>query len=402
MSGGNWRADEMTRCGRAGVLLVVCLWAVGSTVGASSQSLTVYLFASSTCRECSEIKARMFPPLRSRFGDSVTLRHVPVDDVEAFKLQLAYEERYGVRDDEALKVFVGERCLCGRQAVLAGLEQAIAEDLAKGNATPTPVQVRSRAGSAMKPTERDPAEARLAAQRFRSLKPAAIAVAGLIDGINPCAFTTLVFFVSLLATLKKGRRDLAVVGLCFAGAVFLTYLIMGLGAFRAVKVLSVSTGISRALTYGVAAFALILAFLSFRDFIVYRRTGRGDSITLKMPGKLRRRIRTLISRRMRTRNLIVGAVGLGVAVSLLEAVCTGQVYLPTILCVVNDPALCERAVGCLVLYNVMFIAPLLGVFALAFFGLTSERLAGISRRNTGVGKLLLGLLFLGLSVVLVL
>ncbi len=37
MSGGNWRADEMTRCGRAVVFLTLCIWAVGATTGASGQ-----------------------------------------------------------------------------------------------------------------------------------------------------------------------------------------------------------------------------------------------------------------------------------------------------------------------------------------------------------------------------
>jgi len=37
------------------------------------------------------------------------------------------------------------------------------------------------------------------AEHFRSFKTLAIVVAGLIDGINPCAFTVIVFFVSFLA-----------------------------------------------------------------------------------------------------------------------------------------------------------------------------------------------------------
>jgi hypothetical protein len=57
--------------------------------------------------------------------------------------------------------------------------------------------------------------------------------------------------------------------------------------------------------------------------------------------------------------------------------------------------------GYLLLYNGMFILPLLGVFGLAICGVTSERLAAFSRRHVATTKLLLGLVFLGLAVLLI-
>jgi cytochrome c biogenesis protein CcdA len=398
------RREEAVRMSKYTLLSMVCIFAfpwiaVGQT--ADRAPLTVYLFASSTCSECAEIKAELFPKLRERYAGAVQFVYLPVDDVEAFKLQLLYEKRYGIDDDEALKVFVGGQCLSGKEAILAGLDRAITEELAKGAVTPTPEEVRGgTAASKAVATAPDPCADDLARSRFLDFKPGIIALAGLIDGVNPCAFTTLIFFISLLTSLGKKRREVLTVGLCFAAAVFLTYMALGLGILKTIKVVSVNTGIARGLTFGVAGLTLIFAGYSFLDWRRYRRSGKSSDISLKLPDKIRNKVRTLISRQMRTRNLVIGALILGVVISLLEAVCTGQVYVPTIMCVSRDPDLAGKAVAYLLLYNSMFIVPLLGVFGIALWGVSSEQMAAFSRKHTALTKLLLGILFLGLAVML--
>jgi cytochrome c biogenesis protein CcdA len=54
-------------------------------------------------------------------------------------------------------------------------------------------------------------------------------VAGLTDGINPCAIATMIFLISFLATRKKSRREVLIIGLAYTATVFFTYLAMGLG-----------------------------------------------------------------------------------------------------------------------------------------------------------------------------
>jgi thiol-disulfide isomerase/thioredoxin len=61
-------------------------------------------------------------------------------------------------------------------------------------------------------------------EQFRSFKLAAIALAGLGDGINPCAFATILFFVSYLGMVGRKRNEILITGLTFACAVFITYL----------------------------------------------------------------------------------------------------------------------------------------------------------------------------------
>lgn len=382
---------------------MAALFAAASSAWSSeSSALRVYLFASSTCEGCKEIRTELLPKVKAHYQNAVSIAHIPVDDIEPFKLQLLYEKHYGVNDDEALKVFVGRQFLSGKKAIWERLDAVVGEELAKGSVTPTPDEIRAEAAS-RESNATAPAQGvgEAALQKFGTFKPTAIALAGLVDGINPCAFTTLIFFISLLAALRKGKREILIVGLCFALAVFVTYLMLGLGAMRAVKVASVNHGAARGLTWVVVAVTLGFAGYSFYDVYKYRRSGKGEDLTLKLPEKIRNRIRTMISRQMRTRNVVIAALLLGVAVSLLQAMCTAQVYLPVIMCVSRDPDMAPKAMGYLLLYNSMYVAPLMAVFALAFCGVTSERMAVFSRKNVGVTKALLGVVFLGLAILLI-
>src|SRR5690606_11931063 len=66
-------------------------------------------------------------------------------------------------------------------------------------------------------------------ERFSQFSLLAVVVAGLLDGLNPCAFTTIIFFVSYLALVGRKGREILIIGAVFTLAVFLTYLAMGLG-----------------------------------------------------------------------------------------------------------------------------------------------------------------------------
>jgi cytochrome c biogenesis protein CcdA len=74
-----------------------------------------------------------------------------------------------------------------------------------------------------------------------------IVVAGVLDGINPCAFTLLLLFITvLLAGIGSGgpdsvaaaRRRMMLNGAAFIGAIFLAYLLLGTGLMQVSTVLA--------------------------------------------------------------------------------------------------------------------------------------------------------------------
>jgi cytochrome c biogenesis protein CcdA len=130
------------------------------------------------------------------------------------------------------------------------------------------------------------------------------------------------------------------------------------------------------------------------------KKGSLRDMKLQLPAPLKRRIQLTISKQSRTRNYVLGAAVAGGLVSLLEFACTGQVYLPTITWAVQDPALRPHAYPLLVIYNLMFIVPLVAIFLMAYYGLSSKQLTAFLQRHAAAVKLATAVLFFGMAAFL--
>ena len=238
-------------------------------------------------------------------------------------------------------------------------------------------------------------------KRFKSLGILTIVSAGLLDGINPCAFATLIFFISYLTFVGRKRREILWVGLGFSGAVFVTYLLIGFGILSFIQHFSFLPLFSRIVYILTIAFALVLGILSLYDYIQLKR-GRPSEMKLQLPDFLKKRIHQTIREESKSTRYFLAAIAAGFIVSLLEFTCTGQVYLPTILFVTNIPSLRANAISYLVLYNLMFIIPLLIIFGVVYWGVTSEQLAFFLKKRTSSIKLFTSLLFFALAGILIL
>jgi len=237
-------------------------------------------------------------------------------------------------------------------------------------------------------------------ERFRKFGLTTVLVAGLIDGLNPCAFATIVFLVSYLSFLGKKSKEILTYGLTFTFGVFIAYLIAGMGLMAGFRQLSGFPMVTKVIYLVIAVFAFVLGIISFYDYILYRR-GQGAKMKLQLPMALKKKIHGII--RVQTKSSKAGVLGtfiLGFVIAATEVVCTGQLYLPTIGYIMTIPKLRAYAFLNLVLYNIMFIIPLGGIFVAAFFGVTSERMAMATKEHTGTVKLLTSLLFMGLGVFL--
>jgi thiol-disulfide isomerase/thioredoxin len=238
-------------------------------------------------------------------------------------------------------------------------------------------------------------------QRFKSLGILTIVSAGLIDGINPCAFATLIFFISYLTLVGRKRTEILYVGMGYSAAVFITYLLIGFGILSFIQHLSFLPLFSRIIYILTIAIALILGILSLYDYIQLKR-GRPSEMKLQLPDFLKRRIHKTIREGSKSPRHLPAAIAAGFIVSLVEFTCTGQVYLPTILFVASIPSLRASAISYLFLYNFMFIVPLLIIFGIVYWGVTSEQLAFFLRKRASSIKLYTSLLFFVLAGILIL
>jgi cytochrome c biogenesis protein CcdA len=311
------------------VLAIAAGWSYAQDSGTSGPATTleahglrIVFFHSLTCNECRKVK-RMLDRILKPWGGRARVEWKSTGDIQVFRELLLYDEHYGVRTKSPPVMFVGRRHLEGEKRIYRDLARVVREELAAGAVT-----YRPPAGPATKGGGDVPEEI---VGRFRGFRIGALAAAGLLDGVNPCAFTTIVFLLSMLAYLGKTRRQLAVVGVGFTAAVFVTYFLLGLGLLGAIKTFSVSRGISTGLAIAVGVLAFVLAAWSLVDFVRYRRTRDTKKVTLGLPKSVKARIHKVIRAGLRTRNLLIGSITVGFLVSVLESLCTGQVYLPTIM-----------------------------------------------------------------------
>ncbi len=244
------------------------------------------------------------------------------------------------------------------------------------------------------------ADKRTALARSRAfldrLEWGAILAAGLIDGINPCAFATAIFLVGYLLYLGRGKRDVFRLGASFCLGVFATYFLLGLGLSKLADLLGRLDSLKAVVYLAVGAGALLLAGLHLRDAWRFHRSGHARDMQMGLSQETTRRIHAYIRKYVGTRSLLLGGLALGVLVSSLELVCTGQIYLPALM-VMNRTGMTGRSLLLLLAYNLAFILPLVLVTALAAQGVSGKALAEFARRNVTRTKLLMAALFLMLA-----
>ncbi len=236
-------------------------------------------------------------------------------------------------------------------------------------------------------------------QRYQALTLPVVIGAGLLDGVNPCAFATIIFFLSYLQIARRSRREMLLTGAAFILGVFLAYLAAGLVLYQVLASLHQRfSGIQNWLNPIFAGLALVAAVLSFRD-AAHAKANRMDDMTLQLPGFLKTRIRGVIRTGARARRFVIAAFLAGIIISFLELACTGQVYAPIVYQIQQGKA---DAVAMLVLYNLAFILPLIVIFLLAYGGLRSETLLALQKKHAFVVKIALGVLFLVLAAFILL
>lgn len=228
---------------------------------------------------------------------------------------------------------------------------------------------------------------------------AAILLAGLIDGINPCAFAVIVFLVSYLGLSRSGGKRAALIfGLLFTLGVFLCYFLIGLGLSGLLGFLHGHRGVIRLVYAGMGGLCLIFAVLAVWDTLRARREG-ASAMRFGMPKSFHRAAHALIRRKAGRGALGFGTVLLGMMVSAIELVCTGQIYLPALV-LMNQAGRNARSLALLLAYNLAFVAPLVLVVLLVAYGVGSQQLAAWARRHAALTRALTAVLFLALAVLL--
>jgi glutaredoxin len=216
-----------------------------------------------------------------------------------------------------------------------------------------------------------------------------LVIAGL-DAFNPCAFFVLLFLLSLLVHARSRGRMLLVGGtfVLFSGLVYFLFMAAWLNLFLVVGGTPVVTAVA-------GAVALIIGLLNVKDYF-WLHQGPTLSIPEHAKPGLFRRMRGLVA----ADNLgamLFGTVALALAANSYELLCTaGFPMVFTRVLTLNDLS-SGAHYGYLVLYNLIYILPLLTIVLVFTFTLGSRKLSEDQGR---VLKLLSGLMMLALGVLM--
>ncbi len=269
-------------------LLLVIFMPVREAEAADLPKLLV--FFSSSCHRCHDIERLVMPEIESRYNGRISVEYLEIGESKNYLKLLGLQEKYGVKMKNDLPVFYFEgRFLGGLGDVKYELIEMISAGLKEG----------------FKPgyyPDQSLPQVDLVA-RFRSFGIPAIIGAGLIDGINPCAFTVIVFFMSFLALQGYRKDQVAAIGLAFIVSVFVTYLLTGLGLFNFLYALKGFWWLSRTFNLVIGSLSVAFGGLALYDYIRFKRTGSADGMALQLPKPVKDRIHAVIGSHYRKATL---------------------------------------------------------------------------------------------------
>jgi len=362
------------------IFLFVLLIFLVSFVNAEEEPICITYFYGIGCPHCAEISPYL-DDLEEKYGDKLDMHRLEIyHDNENYEIYNGFCGVQGLELSERGVPFVAinDKYFMGASPIKDNLETEIQLMLESGERVcPLDGQMECHGDSTssdVSPVATD-----------KNLTLPLVLVTGLLDGVNPCAFAVLLFLLMFLLEVSNNRRRMLKAGIAYVSAVYVTYFLAGLGLLIVIQV----SGLSGIIVKVAAVLAIIFGLVNVKDYFWY-----GKGFTLKIPGITKGVIENLT----RKAN-IPAAIVLGFLVSMFELPCTGGVYL-AIIALLADSVSRAKAIGYLLMYNLMFILPLIVIIILVLKGLKTEHIEKWRSAKKNVMKLVLGLLLLLLGVLM--
>ncbi|MEW6722824.1 MAG: GAP family protein [Candidatus Micrarchaeota archaeon] len=216
-----------------------------------------------------------------------------------------------------------------------------------------------------------------------------IIVTAAIDSINPCAIGVMILLVALMVSNQKLRGKMLLYGSLYIFSVFLTYLLAGLGLMFVFSMIPLI--LAQYISIAVGGIIVLGGIVEVKDFFWY-----GKGFSLAIPPERAKDIKKYMQ------NISAwGVIFLGAFVAAVELPCTGGPYLAIILILKDNFDL--AALALMVIYNIIFVAPLIFVLAASMMGVKVSDMQMWKQANKANMRLAIGILlvFLGWMLILI-
>ena len=354
------------------IMFFLCVFAL------SAQKISIDFYFQHGCDDCKQVK-QLINDLS--YSHKLEISEHETSQKENFILLLSALKKFNNNSsNESVYIVVDDSILLsGKQEI----EERLPDILSKNNnldTTPTEVLY----------TEKEDRESAIQ-ESFNHISTSAVIIGGLIDGINPCIFFTLIYLISILTVSQKRGKEMLLTGTVYCITCFVSYFLIGLLGLRAILALYNFSFMQMIVRILAVVLLGIFSILSFYDAIKHYRSNDHNA-TLRLPKQFTEKIHAIIKNRLRFNVFLTSVMFVSVVVTLVELPCTGQIYLPILLFIAKSE-MNPHAVLFLFLYNLMFIIPLLIIFVIAATGISAIRFLQIGKRYFSFVKIGLGLLF---------
>ncbi|MEK7877082.1 MAG: cytochrome c biogenesis protein CcdA [Pseudomonadota bacterium] len=212
-----------------------------------------------------------------------------------------------------------------------------------------------------------------------------VTVAAIIDSINPCAFSILILTIAFLFSIGKLRSGVIEIGSAYILGVFLVYTLIGLGILQALHIFNTP----HFMAIVGASLLIVLGLINITNEFV-----PAFPIKLRIPHAAHHRMAELMEK-----GSLPSAFVLGGLVGLCEFPCTGGPYL-MVLGLLHDQATRSVGLGYLMLYNLLFILPLVIILLIAGEKTLVEKLQEWKQRESKTLRLGGGIAMITLGTII--
>ena len=212
-----------------------------------------------------------------------------------------------------------------------------------------------------------------------------LAVAALVDSINPCAFSVLLLTIAFLLSMGSSRAGLLKPGGAYVAGIFVIYVAIGLGILQTLHLFNTPHFMAKV---GASLLIVMGAINIINEFFP------AFPIKLRIPATAHGAMARLMNRAS-----LPAAFALGALVGLCEFPCTGGPYL-MVLGLLHDQQTYAAGFGYLMLYNLIFIAPLIVLLLLASNEAILEKVQAWKRSQNRSMRLIAGVAMAALGSII--
>jgi cytochrome c biogenesis protein CcdA/thiol-disulfide isomerase/thioredoxin len=367
------------------VLGIFILAAKSNTIGAvatGNNEVTLYKFYGKGCPHCIRL-TEFLDELSAKYPTLKIIEHEVYFDQENRDLFQKMSDAFGKEIGGVPTVFIDDKIIVGfSPAIGKEIEKEIQRCLVEGCASPTEHVPETEAVSIV--TESSPTEEPGRTKLKGQITLGAVISAAAVDAVNPCAFAVLIILLTAILAARNKRRALFA-GLAFTSSIFLSYFLMGIGLYSAIQVAK----LNRAIYVVAAILAIILGISNLKKYSAYKHW-----FSIAPEKSLKPKLKCFIS----GITSVPGAFLTGFVVSLFLLPCTSGPYI-IILGLLAKTATRNYALLLLVLYNLIFILPMLLItFAVSWGYTTTKKTEKWRLKKLNILRLVAGLIILALGV----